>query len=121
MSRLHACRVCLAHHSRMFSLLNGPLQEFYENITEIPLVVGDLWPTCICYICYQMMRKFKKFIDKSLKANDLLLQLISSESEYSLLDHAIMFGLKIFQQVMVARRPQPNAFIFLSVSAVGRR
>ncbi|RVE41042.1 hypothetical protein evm_014306 [Chilo suppressalis] len=81
MSRLQACRVCLAHHRRMFSILNGPLQEFYENITEIPLVVGDLWPTCICYICYHMMRKFKKFIDKSLKANDLLLQLISSESE----------------------------------------
>ncbi|RVE49085.1 hypothetical protein evm_006331 [Chilo suppressalis] len=81
MSRLQACRVCLAHHRRMFSILNGPLQEFYENITEIPLVLGDLWPTCICYICYHMMRKFKKFIDKSLKANDLLLQLISSESE----------------------------------------
>ncbi|RVE42994.1 hypothetical protein evm_012366 [Chilo suppressalis] len=81
MSRLQACRVCLAHHRRMFSILNGPLQEFYENITEIPLVVGDLWPTCICYICYHMIRKFKKFIDKSLKANDLLLQLISSESE----------------------------------------
>ncbi|RVE46428.1 hypothetical protein evm_008962 [Chilo suppressalis] len=81
MSRLQACRVCLAHHSHMYSILNGPLQEFYENITEIPLVVGDLWPTCICYICYHMMRKFKKFIDKSLKANDLLLQLISSESE----------------------------------------
>ncbi|CAH2987973.1 unnamed protein product [Chilo suppressalis] len=81
MSRLQACRVCLAHHSRMYSILNGPLQQIYEYITEIPLVMGDIWPTCICYICYHMMRKFKKFIDKSLKANELLLQLISSESE----------------------------------------
>ncbi|RVE51725.1 hypothetical protein evm_003528 [Chilo suppressalis] len=31
-----------------------------------------------------MMRKFKKFIDKSLKANELLLQLISSESEITM-------------------------------------
>ncbi|RVE41489.1 hypothetical protein evm_013861 [Chilo suppressalis] len=83
MSRLQACRVCLAHHSRMYSILNGPLQQIYEYITEIPLVMGDIWPTCICYICYHMMRKFKKFIDKSLKANELLLQLISSECEGS--------------------------------------
>ncbi|RVE40148.1 hypothetical protein evm_015202 [Chilo suppressalis] len=59
MSRLQACRVCLAHHSRMYSILNGPLQQIYEYITEIPLVMGDIWPTCICYICYHMMRKFK--------------------------------------------------------------
>ncbi|RVE45710.1 hypothetical protein evm_009618 [Chilo suppressalis] len=81
MSCLQACRVCLAHHSRMYSILNGQLQQIYENITQIPLVIGDIWPTCICYICYHMMRKFKKFIDKSHKANKLLLQLISSESE----------------------------------------
>ncbi|RVE41579.1 hypothetical protein evm_013772 [Chilo suppressalis] len=80
-SKLYANRVCLAHHSRMYSILNGPLQQIYENITKIPLVMDDIWPTCICYICYHMMRKFKKFIDKSLKANKLLLQLISSESE----------------------------------------
>ncbi|RVE46925.1 hypothetical protein evm_008404 [Chilo suppressalis] len=84
MSRLQACRVCLTHHSRMYSILNGPLQQIYEYITEIPLVMGDIWPTCICYICYHMMRKFKKFIDKSLKANELLLQLISSESEITM-------------------------------------
>ncbi|RVE41012.1 hypothetical protein evm_014338 [Chilo suppressalis] len=84
MSRLQACRVCLARHSRMYSILNGPLQQIYEYITEIPLVMGDIWPTCICYICYHMMRKFKKFIDKSLKANELLLQLISSESEITM-------------------------------------
>ncbi|CAH0402494.1 unnamed protein product [Chilo suppressalis] len=65
----------------MYSILNGPLQQIFENITQIPLVMGDIWPTCICYICYHMMRKFKKFIDKSLKANKLLLQLISSEAE----------------------------------------
>ncbi|CAH0404153.1 unnamed protein product [Chilo suppressalis] len=80
MSRLQACRVCLTHHSRMYSILNGPLQEIYENITDVPLVMGDIWPTCVCYICYHMIRKFHKFIDKSLKANELLLQLISSES-----------------------------------------
>ncbi|RVE50373.1 hypothetical protein evm_005039 [Chilo suppressalis] len=84
MSRLQACRVCLARHSRMYSILNGPLQQIYEYITEIPLVTGDIWPTCICYICYHMMRKFKKFIDKSLKANEFLLQLISSESEITM-------------------------------------
>ncbi|RVE40354.1 hypothetical protein evm_014996 [Chilo suppressalis] len=31
-----------------------------------------------------MMKKFIKFIDKSLKANELLLQLISSESEITM-------------------------------------
>ncbi|RVE41609.1 hypothetical protein evm_013742 [Chilo suppressalis] len=80
MSRLQACRVCLTHHSRMYSILNGPLQKIYENITDVPLVMGDIWPTCLCYICYHMIRKLHKFIDKSLKANELLLQLISSES-----------------------------------------
>ncbi|RVE49201.1 hypothetical protein evm_006093 [Chilo suppressalis] len=75
-----ACRVCLTHHSRMYSILNGPLQKIYENITDVPLVMGDIWPTCVCYICYHMIRKLHKFIDKSLKANELLLQLISSES-----------------------------------------
>ncbi|RVE41577.1 hypothetical protein evm_013770 [Chilo suppressalis] len=75
-----ACRVCLTHHSRMYSILSGPLQEIYENITDVPLVMGDIWPTCVCYICYHMIRKFHKFIDKSLKANELLLQLINSES-----------------------------------------
>ncbi|RVE40069.1 hypothetical protein evm_015281 [Chilo suppressalis] len=80
MSRLQACRVCLTHHSRMYSILNGPLQEIYENITDVPLVMGDIWPTCVCYICYHMIRKFHKFIEKSLKANKLLLQLISSDS-----------------------------------------
>ncbi|RVE41474.1 hypothetical protein evm_013878 [Chilo suppressalis] len=74
-------RVCLAHHSRMYSILNGPLQKIYTNITEIPLVMGDKWPTCLCYICYHMIRRLHKFIDKSLKANKLLLQLISSDSE----------------------------------------
>ncbi|CAH0404147.1 unnamed protein product [Chilo suppressalis] len=81
MSRLQACRVCLAHHSRMYSIQNGPLQEIYEKVTETPLLMNDTWPTCLCYICYHMMRKFRKFIDKSLKANKLLLQLLSSESE----------------------------------------
>ncbi|RVE46423.1 hypothetical protein evm_008957 [Chilo suppressalis] len=84
MSRLQVCRVCLAHHSRMYSILNGPLQKIYENITEIPLVMGDKLPTCLCYICYHMIRKLHKFIDKSLKANKLLLQLISSESEITI-------------------------------------
>ncbi|RVE47654.1 hypothetical protein evm_007751 [Chilo suppressalis] len=84
MSRLQACRVCLAHHSRMYSIQNGPLQEIYEKVTETPLLMNDTWPTCLCYICYHMMRKFRKFIDKSLKANKLLLQLISSESEVTI-------------------------------------
>ncbi|RVE47659.1 hypothetical protein evm_007756 [Chilo suppressalis] len=84
MSRLQVCRVCLAHHNRMYSILNGPLQKIYKNITEIPLVMGDKWPTCLCYICYHMIRKLHKFIDKSLKANKLLLQLISSESEITI-------------------------------------
>ncbi|CAH0404152.1 unnamed protein product [Chilo suppressalis] len=84
MSRLQVCRVCLAHHSRMYSILNGPLQKIYTNITEIPLVMGDKWPTCLCYICYHMIRRLHKFIDKSLKANKLLLQLISSDSEITI-------------------------------------
>ncbi|RVE46427.1 hypothetical protein evm_008961 [Chilo suppressalis] len=84
MSRLQACRVCLAHHSHMYSILNGPLQAIYENFTEIPLLMGDNWPTCVCDICYHMIRKFQKFINKSLKANELLLQLISSESEITI-------------------------------------
>ncbi|RVE47570.1 hypothetical protein evm_007768 [Chilo suppressalis] len=84
MSGLQVCRVCLAHHSRMYSILNGPLQKVFENIIEIPLVMGDKWPTCLCYICYHMIRKLHKFIGKSLKANELLLQLISSESEITI-------------------------------------
>ncbi|CAH0404151.1 unnamed protein product [Chilo suppressalis] len=84
MSGLQVCRVCLSHHSRMYSILNGPLQKIFENIIEVPLVMGDKWPTCLCYICYHMTRKLHKFIDKSLKANKLLLQLISSESEITI-------------------------------------
>ncbi|RVE41473.1 hypothetical protein evm_013877 [Chilo suppressalis] len=84
MSGLQVCRVCLSHQSRMYSILNGPLQKIFENIIEIPLVMGDKWPTCLCYICYHMIRKLHKFIDKSLKANKLLLQLISSESEITI-------------------------------------
>ncbi|RVE47658.1 hypothetical protein evm_007755 [Chilo suppressalis] len=84
MTRLQACRVCLAHDGRMYSILNGPLQAIYENITDIPLVMGEIWPTCICYICYHMIKKIQNFIHKSLKANELLLQLISSESEVTI-------------------------------------
>ncbi|CAG9790642.1 unnamed protein product [Diatraea saccharalis] len=42
MSYLLACRVCLASDSRMFSILNGPLQELYEQITDSQMTVDSL-------------------------------------------------------------------------------
>jgi hypothetical protein len=40
MFRVLACRMCLTCDIRMYSILNSPLQETYEKLTNLPVNIA---------------------------------------------------------------------------------
>ncbi|XP_052748057.1 zinc finger protein 16-like [Galleria mellonella] len=76
MAQVALCRLCLADDVRLHNLAGTALQEFYEKITNVSLVTGAK-PVTACYICYAQLKKYQQFLEKSVKANELLTQILS--------------------------------------------
>ncbi|XP_059047319.1 zinc finger protein 658B-like [Achroia grisella] len=80
MARISMCRVCLTENVRMHVLTDTPLQGVYEKLTNTSLM-SDVKPITICYLCYSQLNKCWQFVEKSMKANELLTQILGSDVE----------------------------------------
>ncbi|KAJ2941888.1 hypothetical protein O0L34_g10704 [Tuta absoluta] len=77
MTKLPMCRVCLAVDVRMFRILNTPLQEIYEKITNIQFSHDDK-SHVVCYICHSQFKKCHVLMTRALNAEQILTQIIQS-------------------------------------------
>ncbi|KAI5632278.1 zinc-finger double domain-containing protein [Phthorimaea operculella] len=77
MSKLTMCRVCLAVDVRMFAILDTPLQEMYEKITNIQFS-HDEKSHALCYICHSLFKKCHVLMTRALNADQILTQIAQS-------------------------------------------
>ncbi|XP_053622266.1 zinc finger protein 239-like isoform X1 [Plodia interpunctella] len=76
------CRMCLASNLNLYSIVNTPLHGVYEKLTNVPLH-ADLRPIAICYICYAQLNKCYNMIITSIKANNVLTEILQRYMEIS--------------------------------------
>ncbi|XP_060808365.1 zinc finger and BTB domain-containing protein 49 isoform X5 [Amyelois transitella] len=71
MPQTSICRLCLCTDVRMFTIAGTPLQAVYEKITDSELL-DNMKPVAACYICHAHLRRCRSFMEKSVRADEVL-------------------------------------------------
>ncbi|XP_053622805.1 uncharacterized protein LOC128682221 isoform X6 [Plodia interpunctella] len=76
------CRLCLAVEVRLLSI-TGSLQEVYEKLTDTVLHSLDARPLVACYLCHAQLRKCRRLMLGSARAEALLTDMLQTSSKIS--------------------------------------
>ncbi|XP_053622244.1 zinc finger protein 436-like isoform X4 [Plodia interpunctella] len=71
MPQMSICRMCLGTDLRMITIAGTPLQAVYEKVTEAELL-DNMKPVVACYICLAQLKRCRTFMEKSVKADEVL-------------------------------------------------
>ncbi|XP_053622786.1 zinc finger protein 391-like isoform X4 [Plodia interpunctella] len=77
------CRLCLAVEVRLFTI-TGSLQDVYEKLTDTALHSLDARPLAACYLCHAQLRKCRRLMLGSARAEALLTDMLRTSSKISL-------------------------------------